>query len=78
MKKSRTSEFSQDSKVGRAGLSALFSTGYCGPPCGLSDLPVHVYAGRSVTVCFYGTSVTLSPGNRGYDELKSAMKELAA
>jgi len=78
----RTSEFTQDSEVGRLGLSALASSGFCGPSCDLSDLKVRVDttkgSPRVFTVNFYDMSTTVSPGNEYYKKLKAAMGALAA
>ena len=82
MKKSRTSEFAQDSEIGRLGLLALVRSGFCGPSHDLSDLKVRVdTAGGSpevFTVNFYDMSIRVSPGNRYYNELKVAIGALAA
>jgi len=82
MKKSRTSEFTQDSKIGRLGLLALVSLGFCGPPCGLSDLNVRVDTAEDspevFTVNFYDMSGRVDSSNRYYGELRAAIEELAA
>jgi hypothetical protein len=72
--------FTQDSEIGRLGLSALVNSGFCGPPCGLSESKVRVdSAGEDFTVRFYDMSIRVSPGNtRYYNELKAAMGVLAA
>ena len=84
MASSRTFEVTQDSMLGRLGLSALVSLGFCGPPCGLSDLKVRVDTTRTgdssefLTVNFYDMSGRIDPGKRYYSELKAAIDALAA
>ena len=79
MAKSRTFKVTQDSEIGRLGLSALVSSGFCGPPCDLSGLKVRVdVTGDYLRVGLDDISLNVGPDNRHYLKLKAAIEELAA
>ena len=73
-------DVSQDSRLGRLGLKALWNRGICGPPYDLSDLDVHIYppknSGDTVDVFFYDMSACVGPKDKLYQSFIDALKEL--